>query len=79
MCIKNADVCGAVQGKLCKPATAASLLVAVMLTGVMYKRFLASGKMMPAGLIAMLSAGMTIFYVWNLLAVKPPVAPARHT
>ena len=44
----------------------------------MYKRFLASGKMMPAGLVAMLSAGMTIFYVWNLLAVKPPVATARH-
>lgn len=75
---KRRHACGVLQGKLCKPATVASLLVAVLLTAVMYKRFLASGKMMPAGLVAMLSAGMTIFYVWNLLAVKPPVATARH-
>lgn len=66
------------QGKLCKPATVTSLVVAVALTVIMYKRFLSSGKMMPAGLTAMLSALMTIFYVWNLLAVKPPAAPARH-
>ncbi len=62
------------QGKLCKPATAVSLLVALALTGVMYKRFLSTGKMMPAGIVALLSAAMSIFYVWNLLAVKPPSA-----
>ena len=60
------------QGKLCKPATAVSLAVALLLTGVMYKRFLSTGKMMPAGVVSILSAGMSIFYVWNLLAVKPP-------
>ena len=63
-----------VQGKLCKPATVVSLLVALALTGVMYKRFLSTGKMMPAGIVALLSAAMSIFYVWNLLAVKPPSA-----
>ena len=64
--------CKPLQGKLCKPATAVSLAVALLLTGVMYKLFLSTGKMMPAGVVALLSAGMSIFYVWNLLAVKPP-------
>ena len=62
------------QGKLCKPATVVSLLVALALTGIMYKRFLSTGKMMPAGVVALLSMTMSIFYVWNLLAVKPPSA-----
>lgn len=62
------------QGKLCKPATVVSLLVALALTGIMYKRFLSTGKMMPAGVVALLSMAMSIFYVWNLLVVKPPSA-----
>ncbi len=51
-----------------------SLGMALLLTGVMYKRFLSTGKMMPAGLVSIFSAAMSIFYVWNLLAVKPPAA-----
>ena len=66
------------QGKLCKPATVASLVVALALTGVMCKRYAASGKMMPAGMIALLSAVMSAFYVWNLMVVKPPVSGPRH-
>ncbi|KAK9905930.1 hypothetical protein WJX75_009134 [Coccomyxa subellipsoidea] len=60
------------QGKLCKPATFVSLVIAASLTAIMYKRFLATGKFMPAGLVALLSSAMTVFYVWNLLAMKPP-------
>lgn len=60
------------QGKLCKPATFVSLLISLGLTAMMYKRFLATGKFMPAGLVALISALMSIFYVWNLLAMKPP-------
>ena len=63
-----------VQGKLCKPATAVSLAVALLLTGIMYKRFQATGKMMPAGMVALLSGAMSVFYVWNMLEVKPPTA-----
>ncbi len=62
------------QGKLCKPATAVSLAVALLLTGMMYKRYQSTGKMMPAGIVAILSAAMSIFYVWNIIAVKPPAA-----
>ncbi len=53
-------------------------MVALALTGVMWKRYAASGKMMPAGMIALLSAAMSTFYVWNLTVVKPPVSGARH-
>ena len=60
------------QGKLCKPATFTSLVIAAGLTVMMYKRYMATGKFMPAGLVALLSSLMTIFYVWNLLAIKPP-------
>ena len=63
-----------VQGKLCKPATAVSLAVALLLTGMMYKRYQSTGKMMPAGMVAILSAAMSVFYVWNIIAVKPPAA-----
>jgi uncharacterized membrane protein (UPF0136 family) len=62
------------QGKLCKAATVTSLVVSAALTAVMYKRFLSTGKLMPAGVIALLSAAMMIFYVWNLLVIKPPGA-----
>ena len=60
------------QGKLCKPATVASLVVALALSGIMYKRFLATSKFMPAGMLTALSALMSVFYIWNLLAIKPP-------
>ena len=66
------------QGKLCKAATVASLVVALALTGIMYKRYAATGKVMPAGIIALLSAGMSVFYVWNLLAIKLPESGSRH-
>lgn len=68
--IKGVPYC--VQGKLCKPATFVSLVIAASLTAIMYKRYLATGKFMPAGLVALLSSVMTVFYVWNLFAMKPP-------
>jgi len=60
-------------GKLCKPATAVSLLVTVGLTAMMGVRWQRSGRFMPAGLVSLLSAGMVVFYVWNLQHFKEPI------
>lgn len=54
-----AAVSPAHTGKACKPATAVSLLVAAGLTYGMYQRYASSGKFMPAGMVAGLSAAMT--------------------
>lgn len=51
--------CPLPTGKPCKPATAVSLLVAAGLTYGMYQRYASSGKFMPAGMVAGLSAAMT--------------------
>ena len=55
------------------PFTLASARVAGMLTFVMGKRFLASGAIFPAGVIATLSGVMLLFYVYNLLAGGNPL------
>ncbi|KAK9840844.1 hypothetical protein WJX81_008553 [Elliptochloris bilobata] len=67
------------QGALCRPATAASLAVAAALTVVMFRRWQATGKFMPAGLVAVLSGAMVIFYVWNMIFVGPPQRPASRS
>ncbi|KAF8071379.1 FAX5 [Scenedesmus sp. PABB004] len=59
-------------GTTCKPATALSLAVAAALTSVMGLRYVATGKFMPAGLTAGLSAAMSAFYVWSLLLGPVP-------
>lgn len=62
------------QGKLCRTATVVSLLITLGLSWMMYKRYSASGKMMPSGMVFFLSVGMSAFYVWNIfLGPKPPV------
>jgi len=61
------------QGKLCKPATAVSLLIAVGLTGMMGLRWQRSGRFMPAGVVTILSAVMVVFYIWNLQHFKEPL------
>jgi uncharacterized membrane protein (UPF0136 family) len=61
------------QGRLNKPSTAVSLLVAVGLTGVMGARWSRTHKFMPAGLISIISVCMAAFYVWNLAALKGPI------
>jgi len=63
------------QGALCRPATAASLAVAAALTAVMYRRWQATARFMPAGLVSLLSGAMVLFYVWNLACVGPPPRP----
>ena len=63
------------QGVLCRPATAASLAVAAVLTAVMYRRWQATGRFMPAGCVALLSCAMVVFYVWNMIFVGPPQRP----
>jgi hypothetical protein len=46
-------------GRTCKPATVISLLVAGALTWVMWQRWSSSGKLMPAGMVCVLSAAMS--------------------
>lgn len=46
-------------GRTCKPATAVSLLVSASLTYVMWQRYSSSGKVMPAGVVAGISAAMS--------------------
>lgn len=60
------------KGRLCKPATAASLLIAVALTAVMWKRYQDTGAIFPALVISVTSAGMALFYVWSLVAGPKP-------
>jgi uncharacterized membrane protein len=64
-------------GKLCKPATFASLLVSAALTAVMYKRYSTTGKIVPAALLGVVSALMTAFYLWNLLAGPKAPGPKK--
>lgn len=58
--------------QLCKPATAASFALAVMLTLVMYKRFRLTGHFIPAGLVCGISALMAGFYAWSFVAGPKP-------
>ena len=51
----------------CRPATAMSLAIALCLSVVMGLRYYRTGKVMPAGALAVLSGGMSLFYVWNML------------
>lgn len=43
-------------------------VVSMTLTGAMGQRFLASGKIMPAGMVAAISLVMTVFYLYKLLS-----------
>jgi len=52
--------------------TNGSLAIAAVLTAVMGKRFNATGKFMPAGLVAALSALMVAFYLKCLGRTPPP-------
>ena len=60
------------QGRLCKLATAASMLVSMALAVVMQERYQATGKLFPAGFITGLSTVMSLYYVWNLIAGPVP-------
>ena len=62
------------KGKLCKPATILSLIIAAGLTFVMAKRFQKTGKVFPALVFALLSGVMTVYYVWNLTMGPAPKA-----
>ncbi|KAF6248580.1 transmembrane proteins 14C-domain-containing protein [Scenedesmus sp. NREL 46B-D3] len=65
------------KGEANKTATLISLLIAAGLTYVMYERYSRTGRLMPAGLTAGLSAAMTVFYVWSLLLGPTPKPKAR--
>lgn len=65
------------RGTLCKPATAMSLVISLVLTSAMYQRYLDTGKIMPAGVIMAISALMSMFYVWNLIAGPRPTGRSR--
>ncbi len=65
---------------VCRSATAVSLCVALVLTTAMGLRWHRTGKIMPAGLVALLSGGMSVFYVWNMLNAEQLLqsAPKAH-
>ena len=52
-------------------------MVSGALTFVMAARYRRTGALMPAGLVAVISAAMTLFYVWNLLLFSPDLSGAR--
>ena len=66
-------------GKLCKPATFASLLLSAALTAVMYKRFNDTGKIFPAAVLGVVSALLAAFYAWNLVAGPKAPAPKKKS
>lgn len=66
------------RGQLCRPATVISLVVSTVLAYVMWQRYARTGKVMPAGMVAALSAAMTVFYLWNLLIFKPNLPPPKQ-
>ncbi|PSC68036.1 membrane protein [Micractinium conductrix] len=66
------------RGQLCRPATLLSLAVSACLTYLMWQRLQRTGKVMPAGMVASLSAAMSLFYVWNLLLFKPNLPASKQ-
>lgn len=48
------------------PLTAVQALISVGLAYMMYNRYSESGKVMPAGMVAALSAGAVLLYVTRL-------------
>ena len=64
-------------GKLCKPVTAASLVVAAGLTAVMAKRYRDTGALFPALTFCVTSGAMSLFYVWSLIAGPRPKGKQR--
>lgn len=66
------------RGKLCKPATAMSLVISLVLTSAMYQRYTDTGKIVPAGVIMAISAMMALFYIWNLIFGPRPSGRTRE-
>lgn len=69
------------RGHLCKPATTASLAVALSAGGVFWRRYSATRQVAPSGALAALSAAMAVFYAWSLAlgpapGKRPPAAVA---
>jgi len=62
------------KGGSSTPYTVASLGLASMLTFVMGKRFMIAYKVMPAGIVAGMSAFMVLFYLYNMIAGGNPAS-----
>jgi low temperature requirement protein LtrA len=60
------------KGKLCKPATVASMVMSLVLTIVMHRRFQKTGTVFPSFVFMLMSGLMFVFYVWNLLCGPLP-------
>mmetsp|Transcript_9363 Transcript_9363/g.21203 ORF Transcript_9363/g.21203 Transcript_9363/m.21203 type:complete len:130 (+) Transcript_9363:171-560(+) len=55
-----------------------SLGISVAITVVMIKRYLSTGKVMPAGAVGALSVFMDVFYLWCLTRVGRPAMPKNE-
>ena len=60
------------RGKLWKHGTFLCWMISVALTLMMYSRFNRTGKFFPAGVVMLLSGGMTVFYMWSTLYGPEP-------
>jgi hypothetical protein len=65
------------KGKLCKPATAASMAIALVLTIIMQRRFQSTGSVFPSFVFMIVSGLMFVYYVWNLLVGPVPNKKGR--
>lgn len=54
------------QGKLWKTGTALSLMISVALTIIMVRRYLSTLKIFPPFVVAVITASMSLFYIWSL-------------
>jgi hypothetical protein len=60
------------KGKLFKPGTAASMVLSLVLTIVMHRRFQKTGTVFPSFVFMLMSGLMFVFYVWSLLCGPVP-------
>ena len=65
------------KGKLCKPATATSMVIAMTMAVTMQRRYQITRKVFPAGLLTAVSFAMSLFYVWSLVAGPKPAKKVK--
>lgn len=67
------------QGRLCKPATMASMFISAFVGMVMFHRYDKTGKVFPGLVGAVISGCMTMFYMWSFFLGPEPKVQPRQT